>query len=154
MELRTVLGPGGKLSIPSGAVGPCKARAEAGATPSESADSHLFAAALRGKQPRSAPTVRLAAAKGQAGRGSGAAGPVPARGQGPLRWHQQAREGWGRAICLALGGPPVSPPPPQAPAGHVSASHGALPSLPQTQLPRQLAYAPLVALSPLQAAAT
>lgn len=81
MGSRAVQGPRGRLSIPLGAVEPRRARVEAGAAPSESADSHLFAVALRGRQSRSAPAVRRAAAKYQAGRGSGAADPAPRRGK-------------------------------------------------------------------------
>lgn len=107
MGSRAVLGPRRRLSIPSGAAGPRRARAEAGAAPSEPADSHPLAAALRRRQLRSAPAVGRAASENQAGGLSGGAGPAPARGK-VLRSDPQAREGWGRAH-------PASPPTPQPP---------------------------------------
>lgn len=64
-----------------------------------------------GQLPRSeGPPQRTRLAPG----GSGAAGPAPTRGK-VLPWDSRAREGWGRTSRLALGGPPVSQPPPQAP---------------------------------------
>lgn len=114
MGSRALLGRRGRLSILSGAVGP--RGAEAGAAPSESADSRPLAAALRGRQLLSAPAVGWAAAEDQAAQGSCAAGPAPAPRK-VLHCDGQALEGWGRTIRLALGGPgpPSSPPPPQPP---------------------------------------
>lgn len=77
MGSRAEPGPRGRLSIPSGAVGPRRTLAEAGAAPSERADSHPLAAALRRKQPRSAPAVKRTAAENQAGGGAGRARPQP-----------------------------------------------------------------------------
>lgn len=81
MGWRAALGPPRRLSIPSGAVGARRARAEAGAAPPGSADSHLLAAALRGRQPgqlrrSDGPPQRTR----QAGKWRGGSGPSPREG--------------------------------------------------------------------------
>ena len=134
MGSQVVVGPLRRLSIPSGAVGPNKARTEVGTAPSESVDSHLLAAALRGRQPRSAPAVRRATAKNQAGRVSGAAGLAPARGK-IQRWDGQTREAWGQTIRLALEGPPVSPPPLKPPRRSRECKPESPPVVPLTTAP-------------------
>lgn len=133
MRSRAVRGPRGPLSIPSGAAGPRRARA--GAAPSQAADSHPLAAALRGRQPGSAPAGGRAASETQAGGLGGGAGPGPARGK-VLRSERQAREGWGRVH-------PARRPHPNLPARHVSIIGHALP--PRPLLARPVAPSPLPA---------
>lgn len=137
MGSRAKLGPRGRLSIPSGAVGPRRARAEAGAAPSEARTLTLSPPPCGGDNPRSAPAVEETAAEDKAGGVSGGAGPAPARGK-VLRSHWQAREGWGRAH-------------PARPAAHTPTPRPSRECKPARPPPRP-PPAPRVAPSPLPAA--
>lgn len=140
MGSRAKLGPRGRLSIPSGAVGPRRARAEAGAAPSEARTLTLSPPPCGGDNPRSAPAVEETAAEDKAGGVSGGAGPAPARGK-VLRSHWQAREGWGRAH-------------PARPAAHTPTprpSRECKPARPSAAAPTRTAGRPLTAAGRHQA---